>query len=386
MNLLIEIKRHPARRSGISVIEVLSAMVVAMIGVFGVMVLIPFAVQQAQSGLDRDEAATVGRNAFAQFEIEGFRLVETRFNPLTNEWVLMTRIANPSPVHPSLPGVVVGPNPGVAVIDPLAVTENGSIPFCGFDTFNFLDSNDAQFSKAMARQMCRSTDDLQFKSKADNPPAGFIEELAPPQQIFDITGSGADARRQSQGRLSWNSVLVPVKADYANTPSGGTPGLTFRMHVLVHKDRDLGLPSVVSYPMANVTAPNNDATGGGDMVGYGGGTVTLDRKLSDVRRDDWVMLKTPADPNNPNLDRNYSNQVGFYRVTTAAEIDVNGNPVSILTLDGQDFNFGPSGTTELHHLVGFRNGRRSGQVVNVYERTMQWERKSNWNKKSDSNP
>ena len=284
MNLLIEIKRHSARRSGISVIEVLSAMVVAMIGVFGVMVLIPFAVQQAQSGLDRDEAATVGRNAFAQFEIEGFRLVETRFNPLTNEWVLMTRIANPSPVHPSLPGVVVGPNPGVAVIDPLAVTENGSIPFCGFDTFNFLDSNDAQFSKAMARQMCRSTDDLQFQSAAN--------DLAAPQQIFDLA-NGQPSRRQSQGRMSWNAVLAPVKVDYSYVPpqgSPGTPGLTFRMHVLVYKDRDLDRDGqFIDYPKYSISAP-------GSGVLYGGGTVTVGPSQGNVpptsiRRDDWVMLR-----------------------------------------------------------------------------------------------
>ena len=44
--------------------------------------------------------------------------------------------------------------------------------------------------------MCRSADDLQFKSQVDNPPAGLVEDLAPPQQIFDITGAGADARRE----------------------------------------------------------------------------------------------------------------------------------------------------------------------------------------------
>ncbi|MEE2827292.1 MAG: hypothetical protein VYE64_11750 [Planctomycetota bacterium] len=361
MNLLTEIKRSAGRRSGISVVEVLSAMVVALIGVFGVMVLIPFSVQQAQSGLDKDEATTVGRNAFAQFEIQGFRFVDS------DDQSRMVGAAGQA---------AIGTNPNVGVVDPLWVTENGAYPaFCGFATFNLLDPANQPFSQAMARQLCRSTDDLQFQSTAENLPAGTDAGLLPPQQIFDVNGTGDDARRQSLGRISWNAVMVPVKVDYANAPSGGTPGLTFRMHVLVHKDRDLGPVNQVAYPQATVADPIG-------MVGFGGGTVTLDRKLVDVRRDDWVMLKTPAPPANPNTpspDRNYLNQVGFYRVTNAAEIENNGNAVTILTLDGPDFNFGNAGTTELHHLVGFRDQKRSGQVINVYERTMQWERKSNWN-------
>ena len=352
MKLSTTTRNQLGHRAGITVIEVLSAMVVALIGVFGVMILIPFSVQQARNGLDRDEASTVGRNAFEQFEVEGFRYVDaynrTRFigsNGLVN-----------------LDGV-----PGVRVIDPIYVSENDNVypDFCGFSRFNlvstWLDVNDdlvvKPYSKAMARRLCRSTDDLQFESA--------VNELSPPQQIFDITAAGNTARRQTLGRISWNAVLVPVKSDYlSNAPTGGTPGLTFRMHVLTHKNRDLGLPTEVAYPLAEVIGPTN-------TVGYGGGTVTLNAALTDVRRDDWVMLRTAANSNT--LDAGYNNQVGFYRVVG---VDATG---TILTLDGPDFNFGDANTTELHHLVGFRNGQRSGQVINVYERTTRWERKSNWN-------
>ena len=41
-------------RDGISIIEVLTSMAVATIGVFGVMVMIPFAIRQSQLGLDND--------------------------------------------------------------------------------------------------------------------------------------------------------------------------------------------------------------------------------------------------------------------------------------------------------------------------------------------
>ena len=61
-------------RSGLSIIEVLTSVVVAMIGVFGVLALIPFAVKQASLGLDSDAAVTTARNAISQMEITGMQI------------------------------------------------------------------------------------------------------------------------------------------------------------------------------------------------------------------------------------------------------------------------------------------------------------------------
>ena len=63
------------RRRGVTVIEVLTSMVVAAIGVFGVMILIPFSVQQAQVGLDSDAATVVAENAYEDLKIYGFTQV-----------------------------------------------------------------------------------------------------------------------------------------------------------------------------------------------------------------------------------------------------------------------------------------------------------------------
>ena len=62
-------RTNRTNRNGITIIEVLTSIVVAMIGVFGVMIMIPFAVKQAQSGLDNDAATNIARNAYDQFEI-----------------------------------------------------------------------------------------------------------------------------------------------------------------------------------------------------------------------------------------------------------------------------------------------------------------------------
>lgn len=67
-------------RSGVTVIEVLTSMLVAAIGVFGVMVLIPFSVQQAQLGLDSDAGGVVAENAYEDLQIYGFTEVDDAGN------------------------------------------------------------------------------------------------------------------------------------------------------------------------------------------------------------------------------------------------------------------------------------------------------------------
>ena len=67
-------KRPGLDRHGLSVIEVLTSIVVALIGVFGVLAMIPFSVKQTQSGLDQDAATSMARNALANFEASGFNI------------------------------------------------------------------------------------------------------------------------------------------------------------------------------------------------------------------------------------------------------------------------------------------------------------------------
>ena len=105
------------RKSGITIIEVLTAMVVAMIGVFGVMILIPFAVKQSETGLELDDAFRVARNGIAQFEIGGH-------NRLINDqapWIADNTGAQIS-------------RPDAFSIDPLSVT--GNLDAMGDPTFD----------------------------------------------------------------------------------------------------------------------------------------------------------------------------------------------------------------------------------------------------------
>ena len=217
------LNRRRGTRSGLSIVEVLTSIVVAMIGVFGVMVLIPFAVRQAQTGLDSDAAVTTARNAISQMEAAGMQFPQ-------NWWLLdggATRTYNP----------VGGDSPGVFSLDPLAVAEVGGLatpprfnpipadytdaafpfritpaevdgtpPFptqqhtltagpaienLGIPAATFNSPTGAVFDLEMARRMCRSANDLVFEE------ADVSLLNSGPPQIFDV--DGGPQRRQSQG-------------------------------------------------------------------------------------------------------------------------------------------------------------------------------------------
>ena len=140
LNLPILNRTPSSVRFGITIIEVLTAMVVAMIGVFGIMILIPFAIKQSETGLDIDTANLMGRNANEIFEINGFdRLIEFRSDrdgdgvedvvvdlPV---WFALdadgneVRVGNPIPVGPPETD-----QPGIDVysIDPLSIMAKGN--------------------------------------------------------------------------------------------------------------------------------------------------------------------------------------------------------------------------------------------------------------------
>ena len=125
-------KRHD--RHGLSVIEVLTSIVVALVGLAGVLAMIPFSIKQTQSGLDQDAATTMARNALSNFEASGYEVVSnipgSQFKQLN--WININTGSNVT--------TAVG-NP-VVCIDPLGFLEAGvtSFPFNSdvnlFDTVN----------------------------------------------------------------------------------------------------------------------------------------------------------------------------------------------------------------------------------------------------------
>ena len=392
-------------RFGISVIEVLTAMVVAMIGVFGVMILIPFAVQQAQIGLDNDDAATMGRNAVEMLEIEGY----TNGNSLASRWNIAY---NPDamPPDPVITLANIGVPAGPYWIDPLMIANNYKDPTPVMGTYGVFPTNSQQsattatepfnwsgsglefqicsildqvtglpMSPALARRSFRGNDDLNFGGAV--PDYQTVPGLpGPPQQLFDVFAD-VNVRRQRRGRFSWSMLAVPVKRDYSAQPTGGTRAWNMQMHVLVHKDRSL---NNAYYRVAEVD------TGRAPPTLINGGTVFLETdEITDIRRDDWVMLVSRRTIGQSTSDDGFSWQVAFYRVIGADQGDLSAATPrqGSVTLDGPDFAVDTTQTTLMVHLVQREtelipatgpDRRTSGRVVNVFERSLNWERESSW--------
>ena len=381
-------KTNRTNRNGITIIEVLTSIVVAMIGVFGVMIMIPFAVKQAQSGLDNDAATNIARNAYDQFEIRGYRIAVD--NPTTGvrelNWTINgTRLS--------------AENPDVYCIDPLGFTEGGtttfpfptgSVPmpppvlptggaFLNAGNQNSLSANlmlpgNAPMGIAEARNMFRGMDDLVFDEPISV--SGIDPQLLGPAQVFD----GGTLRRQSGGQLSWCAIVVPTKDDFF---SNNTEGWKYRMYILVFKNR----PTLMTDPTGTMFAqPLQRASNVGlasplGTVFFNSGVIVEDTPLE---KDDWVMLINRAEtddtvagfpsgvqPAEPGFER----QIAFARVVGFA--NENGVNLPSITLDGPDFNFGdetaPDNIIGDTYIVHLRN------CVGVYERSFVPEGESNWN-------
>lgn len=391
--------------SGLTIIEVMTSIVVAMIGVMGVMILVPFAVRQAQTGLDIEAAAVVARNAYSLLEIGGYRNHENWlvYHPDT-PFPGITPIRKFDPLNPSALGLPVAPDalapavqgpyfPQPFSIDPLGVTENGdyvdtSFPF-NLDqpslllypniyklpaaNLNLPIDGIVGFSKADARRMFQARDDLVF-GEAQNSLGQTDAQLNGPSQAFD-QASGIDVRRQAVGRFSWSAIAVPNKL----AATGVANVSNWKLFMLVYKDRVLDVSATDTNPINYSFSPKMRAAALANPPPVGTvspmSTIRIDGSIPSgaIKKDEWVMLinRQVPDPATYPVGHGYDWQIAFYRVVNYSS----GTP-SILTLDGPDFTFDDPAVLPRYqdtYCVHLKN------VVSVFERTIAPEGNSIWN-------
>ena len=401
-------KLRNRRRDGVTIVEVLTSIVVAVIGVAGVLVMIPFGVRQASIGLTLDEATSVAENASAEFGIKGFgRVIDYAGND-SLPWI---------PVNPATGAyadlVNLNTTDSVFLIDPLWLNVHGGAaattqarldamfmpvgvanagdfqnghPGYGvaasapvqpifthlMDSANpFLAGTPNPMTQPLATRMFVSSNDLQFG--ADSSQDGvLLDELSPPQPYFDRVGA-TNLRRQFRGNISWNAFAVAKRS--AGMAGAGDRLEGFDFFVMVHKDRsfedpseyDMGLPGLdpdldprMAYARLSLSNPNNIFGTGTVFLDFGSGGGSLD-----IQNDEWIMLV--------NYDTGGQAQVGFFRV-------IGSDPeTSALTIAGANFEIqgmvpvagmNSRSPTYAIHLPG---------VVNVYQRQVNLEVDSNFN-------
>jgi Tfp pilus assembly protein PilV len=359
-------------RRGLSIIEVLTSMVVAMIGVFGVMALIPFAVKQAKVGMDSDAAVQLARNAYSDFEIRGYR------NP-ENWWIpAQGRTYDPATDGPQIfaidPLSVIENGPGIFPLNPVTA---GSLPqnlrFPVLNLAMLQNSGQSGFVKTgmtrgVAQKIFRSADDLVF--------GAGVGELDPPLQFFDKTSNNIALKRQSKGRISWSAIVVPYINQSITIDSDEW---SYKLYILVYKvrktraDDEDGKMAVTQLSELN-TGYQSPLT-----------NVLIDKSVSvpdgSLKRDDWVMLinQDPTVDLNANPEAEpFIKQIAFCRIVNLMSDSENQSVDTALTLDGPDFNFfgdntavPPTPPTETY-IIHLKD------VIGVYEHTFTPETESNW--------
>ena len=341
-NLKYKLSRH-RRRDGISIIEVLTSMAVATIGVFGIMVMIPFAVKQSQLGLDSDAANSIGRNAVEEMQINGlFQVLDNGdFSRLLVNALADTTYAAPRFVQPidtedfgtedRAPGLfhfdpigfaagfaadttpskdvfahsLVLPDPGGTVandipifsatanrLDPIDINNDGTFAlpdlpgqFYPYLVDPLMMNTLKPLGTAEARHLCRSSDELFFASDQE-------DDIAPAQQLFDLDGAN-QVKRQTNGRISWSAF---VQAEKDLNVSGG-PASRFRSHLLVYRDRGFTTANVTDPALLQLVDSNYGiyltdmaAAAGDESYVQSVNRITLTTPPVGIVRDDWVML------------------------------------------------------------------------------------------------
>ncbi len=361
-------------RSGVTLVEVLTSIVVAVIGVAGVLVLIPFGVRQAKIGLDLDSSTTVAENAVAMFEVSGYGQFSFCGGDECLPWIdatatpssLLSRDGNVAscywidPYAPDMLNFQAIGSLDIGVFN-AGDTSSGGVPYRPRVTrlmdFTSAAATPTAIGNALANRLFQTTDDVEFAFETSQD-GNIIDELSPPQPILDIDPSLADTmdndgdgaidetdelavRRQSLGSVSWSAVAVP-RRNLGNVNLGAVEGFDF--HVLVYRDRD----TTSQMPLALVTA--------GPTTINGVGTVTLGADIS-IENDQWIMLvnfvgTATSQP-----------QVGFFRVIGSDETN------DRITIDGPTFSLPAGQNTYAIALPG---------VVNVYKRQIELEATSSF--------
>ena len=377
-------------RHGVSLLEVMFALGVIVIGLLGVVAVVPVGLSQLGTGTVADRASRTGLDAVEEIALRGMAR--------SDQWLDRgsTAIGDPRnsaspPVPPATTTLRVlrnGPRTSFC-LDPRFVARHensivtGTNPILNPSTFPYTTNNatvprmmrislrDAPDSSsasimtsAQADSVFVTADDLVFDLPDD--------KSQPPEQVFGL----ADARRQFEGDMSWMATLVPKLNPLENSQD------SYTLSVVVFYRRD---PLMDMFIDANL----NGAYDAGEVLTYnerdvnvvtlysaglGGGDVQLeapDVASLELKSNDWLLLM-----GNVTTLGTTTPLMSWYRIVEVEqEVQDGGSPPTGIgpwqldvTLVGPDWPVPASGT----RAALIKN------VVSVYEKTIRLESSNLW--------
>ena len=372
-------KQPNRNRTGITVLEVITAVLVAVIGVFGVVALIPFAVRQAENGLNQEDAINAARNLQGRFEVMGVNNPNRWFNgdpavvaaanrpgfginqTLASVYCIdpigvsysasqgdayanyraFPRIANLQMLAPQFPQQVYDFNPATGLVV-------GGSEAAGIPRINLLRSGNQPYSLARSRQTFGYSNDLIFENTQ--------EKFDPPNQKYFRNAAGAPYKRQVDGNTTCMTFVVRRPGSSISEYTMYT--VVFRKRIANSADRLFSVNNVAGLP--------NILFGGGDLQVTEQTTPGKDARR--IGRNDWVMMLC-AEPSSLTTVRD----IQFYRVTESYETGVSGQ--TTFTLQGGDFDLSPDsgGNRPQPYIIYMPD------VLAVYENSFRVEASSDWN-------
>lgn len=335
-------------RRGVSLLEVLFAIMVTTIGLLGSLAILPAASSQARKGRNNDAVAVLGPRAFHEFDARGWRQVANwqAWNQVANDWQPYT------------------PQFGESIcIDPRFIAANASTPVPS-SVFPYVPAignqvrmhrltlnrgDGVEMGKLLADTLFTFDDDLAYTRPDDN-------SLAP-VQTFDEDSASNKIRRLSSGEFSWLATLTP-KVNRYSVSAGGE----YVLSVVVFHQRpaDLAINDPMHERAVDITFPGGGITGGEVLL-----STTTGVDLSKVKANDWLLVMGRSrqqiiDQATGTLSMPIP-RFQWYRVSDTEAEDEAGQRYA--TLQGQDWD-----TTCTDTQAMLIEG-----VVGVYEKTVRLE-------------
>lgn len=354
-------------RHGMTILEVLFAIMITAVGLLGAVAVFPVASQMARKGRINDMVTEGSESAAHKFDAQGMRRLD--------QWVaLVDNTANNSqPV--AVGGAALQSSPlfwkTSFCIDPRftasnigahAVTEQNWTRFPAFP-------NAGTFSPRMQRlTLANGMGGIMGKFQADL--AFTIEDepiyTRPGEESMVAGQSNADpalqqytgsalsspGKRQDSNKLSWMATVCPKMDLVTGRPDGGyVVSIVTYYPRIVGPTRDFSIP--ISPPFTEDAWPDNEYTvsiAGSNFFsnGFGGGEVRLHADYAEklnVKTGSWVMLagNQGAKPDANGKPTELVQIFKWYRVSDVGELDtqvINGTSYAVrdVTLIGPDWD------------------------------------------------
>lgn len=350
--------RIPAKRHGISIIEVLVSMFILSVGLLGIASLLPIGQRQALLADQQDRLSSLGQNAIRSFRTRGYS------NPAF--WVQGDGMA---PAN----GFFTQP----IFIDPLmaAVQSSPKVPHSAAQVIPRFtvktSTTGSKLNQGGAEAIFMSRDDV------------IVDPGAKPE---DATKAKFDnGRRDFNGEYSWAAMLSPTYPGVK--PPGNDPTNTAYAYGKPYAEQSCQLSIIVFYrrPLNGATAlVDNDTVSGQSIArertvsvvsfdgnGIGGGEVTI-RPTNPydamLKVGEYVLLYQ-APSGNPGDSAYKPYRAQWYRIIGADKFDPGANRQVTLTGPDWDTNNGYA-TPQMVIFDG---------AVAVYNKSLRLEGSSLWN-------